>query len=89
MTSRDNGIAASTESTNQSELEVEKKFPIFESTNLKQTLTSLGFEMTHQEEFVDWYFDLPAPIWHFTLSDIWIRYELRYQLFQPLANLVF
>lgn len=62
-----------------SELEVEKKFPVSEDptafTNLKQTLISLGFEQTHQEEFVDWYFDLPAPNWYFSLNDIWIRYR--------------
>lgn len=62
-----------------SELEVEKKFPVSENpdefNNLKQTLTSLGFQMTHQEEFVDWYFDLPAPNWYFSLNDIWIRYR--------------
>ncbi|KAL3771884.1 hypothetical protein ACHAWO_008670 [Cyclotella atomus] len=66
-------------SPQQSELEVEKKFPVPEDptafTNLKQTLTSLGFQITHEEEFVDWYFDLPAPNWHFSLNDIWIRYR--------------
>lgn len=66
-------------SQQQSELEVEKKFPVPEDptafTNLKQTLTSLGFQMTHEEEFVDWYFDLPGPNWHFSLNDIWIRYR--------------
>ena len=70
---------ANTSSGQQSELEVEKKFPLLNdpnaSTNLKQALSSLGFEMTHQEEFVDWYFDLPAPNWRFSLNDIWIRYR--------------
>ena len=63
----------------QAELEVEKKFPISEDPiafdNLKETLTSLGFQITHEEEFVDWYFDLPGPNWHFSLRDIWIRYR--------------
>lgn len=62
-----------------SEMEVEKKFPVPENTaefsNLKETLSSIGFQVTHEEEFVDWYFDLPDPNWHFTLNDIWIRYR--------------
>ena len=60
-----------------SELEIEKKFPVSDDPiafdNLQRTLSRLGFEMTHQEEFIDWYFDLPA--WHLTLNDIWVRYR--------------
>ena len=63
---------------NSSELEIEKKFciPNEESAmRVEKTLTSLGFTMSHKEEFVDWYFDLPAPNWHFSLQDYWIRYR--------------
>ena len=77
--SDNNNNSAKTSDRQQSELEVEKKFPLSNdpdaSSNLKQTLSSLDFEMTHQEEFVDWYFDLPAPNWYFSLNDIWIRYR--------------
>ena len=63
-----------------SELEIEKKFaiPDAETANkMKQTLTSLGFQISLKEEFVDWYFDLPAPRWHFSLQDCWFRYRER------------
>ncbi|KAL3780042.1 hypothetical protein HJC23_012054 [Cyclotella cryptica] len=75
-------ISAPTENpprTQHSELEVEKKFRVpdnpVEFNNLKETLSSVGFQVTHEEEFVDWYFDLPGPNWHFTLNNIWIRYR--------------
>ena len=79
MSSNDKVVPTSLNDSHQSELEVEKKFPVpidqTEFTNLKKRLTSLGFQMTHQEEFVDWYFDLPSPNWYFSLNDIWIRYR--------------
>lgn len=61
-----------------SELEIEKKFPIPDAQTAKkmeQTLSSLGFKVSQKEEFVDWYFDLPAPQWNFSLNDCWFRYR--------------
>lgn len=58
-----------------SELEIEKKFAITDAKKLEATLSSLGFEVTRREEFADWYFDLPAPHWHFSLNDCWFRYR--------------
>jgi hypothetical protein len=66
-------------SSSSSELEVEKKFRIADelsATRVEGTLASLGFDRVgREEEFVDWYFDLPAPHWHFSLRDVWIRYR--------------
>lgn len=61
-----------------SELEIEKKFPIpnaAAAAKIEQTLTTLGFQPLHTEEFVDWYFDLAAPNWYFSMKDCWIRYR--------------
>jgi len=56
------------------ETEVEKKFPI-PPAGVKSQLSSFGFEESKRVEFVDYYFDLPAPHWHFSLIDCWIRYR--------------
>ena len=57
-----NSIGSSLESTSaSSELEIEKKFSIKDAKLVEQRLSSLGFEITHKENFVDWYFDLPDP----------------------------
>lgn len=58
-----------------SELEIEKKFFISDAVKMEQKLASLGFGVSRKEEFVDWYFDLPAPHWHFSLNDCWFRYR--------------
>eukprot|EP00581_Thalassiosira_minuscula_P007944 CAMPEP_0183712252 /NCGR_PEP_ID=MMETSP0737-20130205/7422_1 /TAXON_ID=385413 /ORGANISM="Thalassiosira miniscula, Strain CCMP1093" /LENGTH=280 /DNA_ID=CAMNT_0025940831 /DNA_START=440 /DNA_END=1282 /DNA_ORIENTATION=- len=61
-----------------SELEIEKKFAIPDARTaekIEQTLASLDFQISRREEFVDWYFDLPAPRWHFSLQDCWLRYR--------------
>ncbi|KAL7538164.1 hypothetical protein ACHAWF_006009 [Thalassiosira exigua] len=61
-----------------SELEVEQKFAIADAVAAKRVerkLASLGFEVSRREEFADWYFDLPAPRWHFSLRDCWFRYR--------------
>mmetsp|Transcript_8323 Transcript_8323/g.17981 ORF Transcript_8323/g.17981 Transcript_8323/m.17981 type:complete len:341 (-) Transcript_8323:2-1024(-) len=61
-----------------SELEIEKKFEIPDGDAARKTeeaLASLGFRISRREVFVDWYFDLPAPEWHFTLMDCWFRYR--------------
>jgi len=69
-------MRSSLESTSaSSELEIEKKFSIKDAKQVEQRLSSLGFEITHKENFVDWYFDLPAPYWHFSLQDCWFRYR--------------
>ena len=74
-----NDNAESAGPSSSSELEIEKKFAIPDAQtakNIEETLiTSLGFQMTRKEDFVDWYFDLPAPGWHFTLQDCWFRYR--------------
>ena len=57
----------------ETEVEVEKKFPI--PPGVKSQLSSLGFEESKRVEFVDYYFDLPVPQWHFSLIDCWIRYR--------------
>ena len=60
------------------ELEIEKKFSIPDAEaakKMEKRLASLGFEVTRREDFVDWYFDLPAPHWHFSLMDCWFRYR--------------
>ena len=57
------------------ETEVEKKFPIPSSAGVKSQLSSLGFGEAKRVEFVDYYYDLPAPHWHFSLIDCWIRYR--------------
>ena len=60
------------------ELEIEKKFCISNESDAKkmaQTLDSLGFRIIHREDFIDWYFDLTAPNWHFSLQDCWFRYR--------------
>ncbi len=65
-------------SSSSSEIEVEKKFRIADelsATRVEATLASLGFDALREEEFVDWYFDLPAPHWHFSLRDVWVRYR--------------
>ncbi|KAL3778880.1 hypothetical protein ACHAW5_007371 [Stephanodiscus triporus] len=66
-------------SSSSSELEVEKKFRIpdeLSAARATRTLESLGFKRVgHGEEFVDWYFDMPAPHWHFSPRDVWIRYR--------------
>lgn len=75
---RRNGEVRSPTQLYSSELEIEKKFCIpneQSASRLEQTLTSLGFTISHTEEFVDWYFDLPAPNWHFVLNDCWFRYR--------------
>ena len=58
---------------------MEKKFRIPDegsAARVERTLASLGFERVGRgEEFVDWYFDLPAPHWHFSPRDVWIRYR--------------
>ncbi len=61
-----------------SELEIEKKFPIPDAATaakIEETLKSLGFHQVRNEEFVDWYFDLAAPNWCFSMKDCWIRYR--------------
>mmetsp|Transcript_25286 Transcript_25286/g.54431 ORF Transcript_25286/g.54431 Transcript_25286/m.54431 type:complete len:345 (+) Transcript_25286:75-1109(+) len=73
-----NGAGDTTARPPSSELEIEKKFPIPDAQTAKkmeQTLASIGFEVSQKEEFVDWYFDLPAPQWHFSLNDCWFRYR--------------
>ncbi len=56
-----------------------KKFRIPDedsATRVERTLASLGFERVGRgEEFVDWYFDIPSPHWHFSLRHVWIRYR--------------
>ena len=62
LSNRMNSIGSSLESTSaSSELEIEKKFSIKDAKLVEQRLSSLGFEITHKENFVDWYFDLPDP----------------------------
>ena len=73
LSSRMNSIGSRLESTSSSELEIEKKFSIKDAKQVEQRLSSLGFEITHKENFVDWYFDLPAP--YFSLQDCWFRYR--------------
>jgi len=76
LSRRINSMRSSLESTSaSSELEIEKKFSIKDAKQVEQRLSSLGFEITHKENFVDWYFDLPAPYWHFSLQDCWFRYR--------------
>ena len=79
MSSIDNTLSSDESSSDEGpELEIEKKFsiPDAEAANkMEQRLASLGFEVTHKEHFVDWYFDLPAPHWHFSLMDCWFRYR--------------
>mmetsp|Transcript_5684 Transcript_5684/g.11356 ORF Transcript_5684/g.11356 Transcript_5684/m.11356 type:complete len:364 (-) Transcript_5684:113-1204(-) len=61
-----------------SELEIEKKFPIpnaAAAAKIEESLKTLGFHPVHNEEFVDWYFDLAAPNWYFSMKDCWIRYR--------------
>ncbi len=75
---RSSGEVRSPSQLHSSEIEIEKKFCIpneQSAIRLEQTLTSLGFTISHTEEFVDWYFDLPAPNWHFALNDCWFRYR--------------
>jgi hypothetical protein len=55
------------------ELEIEKKFAVGDQTTT--ILKSYGFDIVQKEEFVDWYFDLPAPHWRFCLDDCWFRYR--------------
>ena len=55
------------------EIEIEKKFAVNEQT--PEVLKSYDFNVVQREEFVDWYFDLPAPQWKFCLDDCWIRYR--------------
>jgi hypothetical protein len=55
------------------EIEIEKKFAVNEQTSA--ILQSNGFAVVQKEEFVDWYFDLPAPKWKFCLDDCWLRYR--------------
>ena len=75
LSRRMNSKRSSLESTTSasSELEIEKKFSIRDAKQVEQRLSSLGFEITHKENFVDWYFDLPAP--YFSLQDCWFRYR--------------
>ena len=76
LSRRMNSMRSSLESTSaSSELEIEKKFSINDVKQVEQRLSSLGFDITHKENFVDWYFDLPAPYWHFSLQDCWFRYR--------------
>jgi hypothetical protein len=72
------GEVCSSTQFHSSELEIEKKFCIPNeqaAMRLEQTLTSLGFTISHKEEFVDWYFDLPDTNWYFALKDCWLRYR--------------
>mmetsp|Transcript_1284 Transcript_1284/g.1877 ORF Transcript_1284/g.1877 Transcript_1284/m.1877 type:complete len:312 (+) Transcript_1284:17-952(+) len=55
------------------EIEIEKKFAVNDQTSA--ILKSYGFDVVQKEEFVDWYFDLPAPRWKFCLDDCWFRYR--------------
>lgn len=55
------------------EIEIEKKFAVNDQTSA--ILESYGFGVVQKEEFVDWYFDLPAPRWKFCLDDCWFRYR--------------
>lgn len=55
------------------EIEIEKKFAVNDQTSA--ILKSYGFDVVKKEEFVDWYFDLPAPQWKFCLDDCWFRYR--------------
>jgi hypothetical protein len=55
------------------EIEIEKKFAVNDQTSA--ILKSYGFDVVQKEEFVDWYFDLPAPRWKFCLGDCWFRYR--------------
>jgi len=55
------------------EIEIEKKFAVNDQTSA--ILKSYGFDVVQKEEFVDWYFDLPAPQWKFCLDDCWFRYR--------------
>ena len=77
-TTNNSDASSQTTSSSPSEYEIEKKFPISKSSasSIEQTLTKLGFQQTHKEEFTDWYFDLPSPHWYFsTLNDTWIQYR--------------
>ena len=65
-------MSASAESNNV-EIEIEKKFSVNDQTSA--ILKSYGFDVVAQREFVDWYFDLPAPQWKFCLDDCWFRYR--------------
>ena len=70
--------SAANKSCGPAELEIEKKFAIRDEQSAKemeQKLASLGFIISRREEFVDYYFDLPAPRWHFSLQDCWFRYR--------------
>ena len=73
LSRRMNSMRSSLKSTSSSELEIEKKFSIRDVKQVEQRLSSLGFDITHRENFVDWYFDLPAP--YFSLQDCWFRYR--------------
>ena len=64
-------MSASTES--DVEIEIEKKFAVNDQTST--ILKSYGFDVVKKEEFVDWYFDLPAPQRKFCLDDCWFRYR--------------
>mmetsp|Transcript_24631 Transcript_24631/g.59399 ORF Transcript_24631/g.59399 Transcript_24631/m.59399 type:complete len:181 (-) Transcript_24631:2-544(-) len=73
-----NGAGGAETGPTCSELEIEQKFSIPDvqtARKMKQTLTSFGFKISRNEEFVDWYFDLAAPHWHFSLNDCWFRYR--------------
>ena len=65
-------MSASAES-NDVEIEIEKKFAVNDQTSA--ILKSYGFDVVKKEEFVDWYFDLPAPQWKFCLDGNWFRYR--------------
>lgn len=73
-----NGAGGTAAGPTRSELEIEQKFSIPDvqtAKKMEQTLTSCGFKVSRKEEFVDWYFDLAAPHWHFSLNDCWFRYR--------------
>ncbi|KAL9190950.1 hypothetical protein ACHAXT_000656 [Thalassiosira profunda] len=72
------GTGAEAGAAASSELEIEKKFPIPDAAaaaRIEERLSALGFRASRREEFADWYFDLPAPGWHFSLNDCWFRYR--------------
>mmetsp|Transcript_2791 Transcript_2791/g.3291 ORF Transcript_2791/g.3291 Transcript_2791/m.3291 type:complete len:371 (-) Transcript_2791:294-1406(-) len=77
------------ETLNQEEskrcIEVEEKFSLnskLDVSSIETKLVKLGFELIEgkegggkQDQFMDWYFDLPSPNWILSTSDNWFRYR--------------
>ena len=57
------------------QLEIEQKFPLADSSDLEPRLKSLGFVPKDTTVFVDWYFDTECN--YLTTRDCWLRYRAR------------